>query len=59
MSRPARSIPTPAFGRGLLAALLCARLVVMVTHNPELAELYANRIVTCADGDLAHDDEPV
>ena len=30
----------------LLQEVAKERLVVMVTHNPELAELYANRIVT-------------
>ncbi len=28
------------------------RLVIMVTHNPELAEKYANRVVNLADGKL-------
>ena len=31
------------------------RLVVMVTHNPELAEQYANRIVRLRDGAITDD----
>ena len=34
------------------------RLVIMVTHNPELAEEYATRIVTISDGKLLHDTDP-
>ena len=34
------------------------RLVIMVTHNPELAEEYATRIVTISDGQLVHDSDP-
>ena len=34
----------------LLREVAKARLVVMVTHNPELAELYATRIVNLRDG---------
>lgn len=30
----------------------------MVTHNPELAELYANRIVTLRDGVICSDTNP-
>ncbi len=35
------------------------RLVVMVTHNPELAETYANRIVQLKDGRITADSNPV
>ncbi|MDE5754379.1 MAG: ABC transporter ATP-binding protein, partial [Oscillospiraceae bacterium] len=35
------------------------RLVVMVTHNPELAEEYANRIVRVKDGKILEDSNPV
>ena len=31
------------------------RLVIMVTHNPELAEKYSNRIVNLKDGKITHD----
>ena len=34
------------------------RLVVMVTHNPELAEDYANRIVRVKDGRIMDDTNP-
>ena len=34
------------------------RLVVMVTHNPELAEDYANRIVRVRDGKIIDDTNP-
>lgn len=34
------------------------RLVVMVTHNPELAEEYANRIVRLRDGQIIDDTNP-
>jgi len=34
------------------------RLVVMVTHNPELAEDYANRIVRLRDGKIIDDTNP-
>ncbi|MBR0384985.1 MAG: ABC transporter ATP-binding protein, partial [Erysipelotrichaceae bacterium] len=34
------------------------RLVVMVTHNPELAEKYANRIITIRDGQITGDSNP-
>ncbi|NEG95891.1 ATP-binding cassette domain-containing protein [Bifidobacterium sp. SMB2] len=34
------------------------RLVVMVTHNPELAEQYATRIVELRDGTIRSDSDP-
>lgn len=34
------------------------RLVVMVTHNPELAEQYATRIVNLRDGVIRSDSDP-
>ncbi len=34
------------------------RLIVMVTHNPELAEQYANRIVRLKDGKITDDSNP-
>ncbi len=34
------------------------RLVVMVTHNPELAQNYATRIVTLKDGQIRADSDP-
>ena len=35
------------------------KLVIMVTHNPELANVYANRIVEFRDGELIDDSNPV
>ncbi len=34
------------------------RLVIMVTHNPELADTYANRIVNLKDGKIVSDTNP-
>ncbi len=34
------------------------RLVIMVTHNPELANKYANRIIRLFDGELTEDSNP-
>jgi len=34
------------------------RLVIMVTHNPELAEKYSSRIVRLLDGKLIEDSDP-
>ena len=34
------------------------RLVIMVTHNPELAEKYSTRIVNLLDGELLNDSDP-
>ena len=34
------------------------RLVIMVTHNPELADKYANRIVKLRDGRIVSDSNP-
>ncbi len=42
----------------LLKAVAKDRLVVMVTHNPELAEEYANRIVKLRDGRIIDDSNP-
>ena len=35
------------------------RLVIMVTHNPELAEKYSSRIIKMLDGRLIHDSAPL
>lgn len=42
----------------LLKEVAKDRLVVMVTHNPELAEQYANRIVRLRDGKIINDTNP-
>jgi putative ABC transport system permease protein len=42
----------------LLKEVAKDRLVVMVTHNPELADEYANRIVKLRDGEITDDSNP-
>ena len=42
----------------LLTEIANDRLVIMVTHNPELAEQYATRIVNLADGVIRSDSDP-
>ena len=42
----------------LLREVAKDRLVVMVTHNPELAEQYATRIVRLRDGKIRADSDP-
>ena len=43
----------------LLKEISSERLIVMVTHNPELAEKYSSRIIRLLDGELVSDDKPV
>ena len=43
----------------LLQEIAKDRLVIMVTHNPVLAEQYANRIITLKDGAIIDDKKPV
>ena len=42
----------------LLKEVARDRLVIMVTHNPELAYQYATRIVNLADGEITDDSDP-
>ena len=42
----------------LLKEVARDRLVIMVTHNPELAYRYATRIVSLADGKITDDSDP-
>ena len=42
----------------LLTEIANDRLVIMVTHNPDLAEQYATRIVNLADGVIRSDSDP-
>lgn len=35
------------------------KLVIMVTHNPELAKTYANRVIEFKDGELISDSNPI
>ena len=43
----------------LLKEVARDRLVIMVTHNPELADTYANRIINIKDGQIVSDSNPV
>lgn len=43
----------------LLKEISHDRLIVMVTHNPELAEKYSSRIIRLLDGELVGDDKPL
>jgi len=43
----------------LLKEVAKDRLVIMVTHNPELAEQYATRIVRVQDGKVLTDSRPL
>lgn len=42
----------------LLKEIAEKKLVIMVTHNPELAEEYATRIITLKDGKITSDSDP-
>ncbi|MCD8317121.1 MAG: ATP-binding cassette domain-containing protein [Eggerthellaceae bacterium] len=42
----------------LLTEIAKDRLVIMVTHNPELADDYATRVVNLADGVIIDDSDP-
>ncbi len=42
----------------LLKKIASNKLVIMVTHNPELADRYANRIITLKDGKITSDSKP-
>ena len=43
----------------ILKQIATDRLVIMVTHNPELAEMYSTRIITMSDGLVVNDSNPV
>ena len=43
----------------LLKEISRDRLIVMVTHNPELAEAYSTRIIKMLDGEIVEDPHPV
>ncbi|MBR3172642.1 ATP-binding cassette domain-containing protein [Candidatus Saccharibacteria bacterium] len=42
----------------LLAKVAKDKLVIMVTHNPDLADQYASRIITLKDGKITSDSNP-
>ena len=43
---------------GLLKEVAKDRLVIMVTHNQEIAETYASRIINIKDGQVVYDSNP-
>ena len=43
----------------ILREIASDRLVIMVTHNPELAEAYSTRIIRLQDGELLSDSNPI
>ena len=43
----------------LIKEIAKERLVIMVTHNPELAEQYSTRIVRLLDGEIVEDTNPM
>lgn len=43
----------------ILKELSKDRLVIMVTHNPELADKYATRIIRMLDGEITNDSAPL
>ena len=42
----------------LLKEIAKEKLIIMVTHNPDLADEYANRIIKCLDGEVIDDSNP-
>ncbi len=42
----------------LLKEISKEKLIIMVTHNPELADAYSNRIIRCLDGKVIDDSNP-
>ena len=42
----------------VLQKIAAKKLVIMVTHNPELADKYATRIITLKDGEITSDSDP-
>ncbi len=43
----------------LIKEISAERLVIMVTHNPELAEQYSTRIIRLLDGEVVEDTRPM
>lgn len=43
----------------LIKEIASEKLVIMVTHNPDLAKNYANRIIEIKDGEILSDSNPV
>src|SRR5690554_401179 len=57
---PTGALDTKTSGQimDLIKEIAKDRLVIMVTHNPELAEKYSTRIVNLLDGELQSDSNP-
>ena len=57
---PTGALDTQTSGQvmDLLSEIARDRLVIMVTHNPELADQYANRIINLRDGQVVADSNP-
>lgn len=43
----------------LITEIAKEKLVIMVTHNPDLANKYATRIIEMKDGEVTHDSKPL
>lgn len=43
----------------ILKSISKDRLIIMVTHNPDLAEKYSSRIINMLDGVITHDSSPL
>ncbi len=43
----------------ILKSISKDKLIIMVTHNPELAEKYSSRIINMLDGVITHDSQPL
>ena len=43
----------------ILKNISADKLVIMVTHNPDLAEKYSSRIIRMLDGEIIHDSSPI
>ena len=43
----------------LIKKIAKEKLVIMVTHNPDLANKYATRIIEMKDGEVTHDSKPL
>ena len=53
-----KTLKKTKFSMDLLKEIANDRLVVMATHNPELAEQYSTRIIRLLDGQVIDDTDP-
>ncbi|MCM1194547.1 MAG: ABC transporter ATP-binding protein/permease [Firmicutes bacterium] len=42
----------------IIKEIAAERLVIMVTHNPDIAKQYSTRIINLLDGEVQHDSDP-